>query len=267
MFSPFPGMDPYLEESRYWRQVHTALIIDIQRYLAHQLQPHYFIEIEQRTYLAVIPPEDTGIPDVVVIDAYHYPQGNVMVSTPQFVMRPVTAALPMPSPEQVTERYLQIRAVDSQEIITVIEILSPTNKTGGIGREEYLAKRTKVLKTKTHLVEIDLLRSGHPMPMSIGHQSDYRLVVSRSQNRPQADIYFFSVRDPIPDLPIPLRPTETEPTLPLNQILHNLYDLARYDLSLNYRHLPNPPLKAADEAWANELIHHHLHKTPPTPSA
>ncbi len=253
MPTPFPGMDPYLEEDGYWHQVHISLIVDIRRNLIQQLQPYYYVEIEQRTYLAVIPPQDTGIPDVMVVDAYH-PYGNVTVTTPTLQFRPITVDLPMPTVEKVMRRYLQVRDTNSSEVITVIEILSPTNKIVGSGRDDYIKKRNKVLQSKTHLVEIDLLRVGPPMPMAIATQNDYRLVVSRSQNRPKADIYLFGVRDPIPDLPIPLRPHEPEPILPVNDILHNLYEQARYDLSLNYNRPPKPPLAKADAVWATQVI-------------
>lgn len=56
-------------------------------------------------------------------------------------------------------------------------------------------------------------------------RSDYRIAISRSWQRPRADLYLFSVRQPIPSFLVPLRPGEQEPVLPLNRILHDLYDL------------------------------------------
>ena len=92
------------------------------------------------------------------------------------------------------------------------------------------------------------------MPMRVAQQSHYRLVVSRSPQRPQAEIYLFNVRQPIPDLPIPLRPNEPEPILPLNQLLHELYVRGDYDLKLNYRQPPQPPLDPDDQLWAQTLF-------------
>jgi len=122
------------------------------------------------------------------------------------------------------ERYLEIRDVESQEVITVIELLSPTNKTTGTGRTNYERKRLKVLGSLTHLVEIDLIREGRPFSMKLPKESDYRIVVSRSHQRPQADFYCFDLPTLIPDIPIPLRPGEDEVILPLNQLLHRSYD-------------------------------------------
>ncbi len=255
MPTPFPGMDPYLEQSRIWRQVHSDLIVDIRRFLTPILRPYYTVDIEQRTYLAVFPPEDTGIPDVLVLDTY-YPQGNVLVAAPTITFKHVMTELPTSTEDEFIERYLEIRHVNSQEVITAIEIISPTNKLEGKGRQEYLYKRNQVLNSLTNLVEIDLLRAGKPLPMKIPpqQQNHYRLVVSRSPQRPQADIYLFGVREAIPDIPIPLRPGEHEPLLPLNQLLHTMYDQGGYDLKINYRQPPEPPLTIEDAEWANQLL-------------
>ncbi|MBI1882306.1 MAG: DUF4058 family protein [Chloroflexi bacterium] len=256
MPTPFPGMDPYLERRGIWEQVHTNLIVDIQRFLTRLLRPRYHVGIEERTYLAVLPPDDqsTGMPDVLIAAPPSSPGGvtpSVAVAAPVAVA-PVVAQLPMP--EEVKERYLEIRTVPDQEVITIIEILSPTNKTTREGREQYESKRLKVLGSLTHLVEIDLLRIGQPFPMKVPGQGDYRLVVSRSRRRPYADVYLFSVRDLIPDLPIPLRPGEEEPTLPLNKILHEVYDQGGYDLIMDYQKSPEPPLSEADAAWAAQIL-------------
>ena len=253
MRTPFPGMDPYLEQPGIWRQVHSNLITDIQRFLSPILRPYYRIDIEVHTFLAVSPPEETGVPDILVVDSYE-PQGNVMVATSKVVFKPIVAELPRPKPEKIIDRYLEIRRVDSQEVITVIEVLSPANKAEGKGRDQYITKRNKILGSLTNLVEIDLLRSGRPMPMRVTTPAHYRLVVSRSSQRPQADIYLCNIRQSIPDLPIPLRPNEAEPTLFLNQLLHELYSQGDYDLKLDYRQPPQPALNPADDIWARTLI-------------
>jgi Protein of unknown function (DUF4058) len=248
-------MDPYVERRGIWEQVHTDLIVSIRRFLTPLLRPRYHVGIEERTYLAVLPPDDqgAGIPNVLITSPQHAP-GNTptatTLTTPEAV-QPLVAELPLP--EEVTERYLEIRTVPEQQVITVIEILSPSNKLTREGRAQYEGKRLKVLGSSTHLIEIDLLRSGHPFPMKAPGHNDYRIVISRRQHRPRADIYLFGVRDLIPPCPIPLR-GETEPTLPLNHILHELYDQGGYDLIIDYRQPPQPPLSEGDAAWARQLV-------------
>ena len=72
-------------------------------------------------------------------------------------------------PDLVRETWLEVRAADSGEIVTVLEVLSPGNKRPGVGRSTYEEKRFRVLGTRTHLVEGDLLRAGEPMPMHGAH--------------------------------------------------------------------------------------------------
>jgi hypothetical protein len=103
-------------------------------------------------------------------------------------------------------------------------------------------------------VEIDLLRQGKWLPMEVAAENDYRIVVSRSQNRPVADAYLFSVRDPIPDIPIPLRQGDEEPILKLNDILHKVYELGYYKTFVNYHSSLNPPFSDDGLAWVEELI-------------
>jgi hypothetical protein len=249
-------MDPYLERRGIWEQVHTDLIVSIRRFLTPLLRPRYHVGIEERTYLAVLPPDEqgAGIPDVLITSTQRDSGSTSTAPTVTIpaAAQPLVAELPLP--EEVTDRYLEIRTVPAQQVITVIEILSPSNKLTREGRAQYEGKRLKVLGSATHLIEIDLLRAGHPFPMKAPGSNDYRIVISRSQHRPRADIYLFGVRDLIPAFPIPLRSGETEPILSLNHILHELYDQGGYDLIIDYRQAPQPPLSEADTTWARQLV-------------
>lgn len=259
MPTPFPGMDPYLERPGLWEQVHAGLIVDIQRYLTPHLRPNYRVAIEQRTYLSLLPPSEQlmGRPDVLVVDPPQ--QGQITVAAVQptspTTVTPITGELPLP--ETIVERYLEIRDVATQNVITVIEILSPSNKRAGDGRWQYEKKRLNVLSSWTNLVEIDLLRGGEPLTMQVPQKSDYRIVVSRNHQRPKAEFYLFDLPLPIPSIPIPLRPGDSEPQVPLNQILHTLYDDAGYDLAIDYSHPPVPDLAADQKVWSHEILQKH----------
>ena len=255
MPTPFPGMDPYLERRGLWEEVHTSLIAAIQRALAPLVQPRYRVAIGRRVYVAVLASDDLiGRPDVLIVSPPEEAPGGLAVATTVGVM-PRWVELPMP--EEIIERFLQVRDVITGEVITVIEILSYTNKLVGEGRERYERKRLKVIGTAPHLVEIDLLRTAPSLPVLApgdSNHSDYRIIVSRAQQRPRAALYLFSVRGPIPDVPIPLRAGETEVVLPLNQVLHGLYDEVRYDLAIDYQQPPVPPLEGDDARWARDLL-------------
>ncbi len=123
--------------------------------------------------------------------------------------QPIEIILPLP--EIITEGYLEIRAVETEEVVTIIEVLSPKNKQVGIGRLQYETKRLKILGSSTHFVEIDLLRQGNPMPMLGEFPSHYRIVISQSETRPKAKLYRFNLPDEIPKFLVPLQAGETEP--------------------------------------------------------
>lgn len=253
-------MDPYLERHSLWKEIHTSLMVGIQRFLNPLLRPHYRVAIEQRNYLALLTPTDelVGIPDVLII-----PQQPESLSFSWPVVAEATTVEPLvgelPVPEEVSERFLEIRDTMTQEVVTVIEILSPTNKITTDGRKQYEQKRTDVLSSTTNLIEIDLLREGKPFEIKLPgkrspRQSDYRIVISRAHYRPKADVYLFGIRNPIPNLPVPLRYGEAEPILLLNQILHTIYKEGSYDLAIDYSQPPVPPLATESRQWVEALV-------------
>lgn len=253
---PFPGMDPYLEHPALWEDVHTRLIVAIADALGQQVRPTYHVAVERRAYLAIFEPgehELVGRPDVLVAQAHasSLRPSAVLGGT---AVAPRVGELIMP--DEVAERYLEVRDVVSGDVITVVELLSPTNKLTREGRSQYTRKRLKILGSATHLVEIDLLRAGEPLPMRVqdGESSPYRIVVSRSQDRPRADVYLFGVCEPIPDVPVPLRAGEREAVLALNQVLHDMFDRAGYDQVIDYQQPPAPPPASEDTVWFTALL-------------
>jgi len=230
-------MDPYLEDPQEWPEVHNRLIVNLADWLSPQLRPTYRVAIEKRTYQTDV--DDfllVGLPDVTVWQPKsstpssqppRYSTAGTLASTKD---RPFAVTMPMPT--TVKEGYLEIRRVKTGEVVTAIEILSPSNKRPGEGRDAYIRKRRQVLGSSTHLVEIDLLRTGEKMP-AIGEvpPTDYRILVSRGDRRPNAMVYAFTLREAIPVFPLPLRPQDPEPLVDLQTLLNNLYDLAGYDSS------------------------------------
>ena len=256
---PFPGMDPYLERRGLWQEINTRLIVAIADAIAPQVAPRYRVGVEQRTYLALSPDEKgdfVGKPDVLITSRSRLKgaSAGITVTTPLNIM-PRLAILPIP--DTVLERYLEIRDVETGDVVTVIELLSLANKRTRKGREEYEQKRLNILGSATNLIEIDLLRSGQAPYFKLYESdisSNYRIILSRAQQRPNAVVYLFGIRDMIPDIPIPLRPRETEPILSLNKLLHELYDRARYDLVIDYQKPPVPRLVREDAKWARDLL-------------
>ncbi|MCU0545443.1 MAG: DUF4058 family protein [Oscillatoriaceae cyanobacterium Prado104] len=252
MPSPFPGVDPYLEHPDFWPEVHHRLITAIAIAIGPAVRPKYRVAIEKRIYLSEPADSDLlGIPDLTVFDR------------PSTVSPPTaTATLPHSEPITVTvpileesrEGYLEIREVGTNRVITVIEILSPKNKRTDKGREEYENKRQEVLKSASHLVEIDLLRSGKQMPVTSGINTDYRILISKVNCRPKTQIYAFALREAIPAFFLPLQQGDTEFQVDLQALFEGVYDRAGFDLSIDYTQSPVPRFKEDDAVLANALL-------------
>jgi hypothetical protein len=253
-------MDPYLEKRGIWTGLHHRLMTAIGDALSPQVAPAYYVEVEERTYITEVDEEMltvreqfVGRPDVAVITASEESEplseggtATAVAVAPQMVT--------LPQYEEVREGYLEIRDAHTHRVVTVIEVLSPSNKTPGERRDEYETKRRRVLATLTNLVEIDLLRAWQPMEMQPPPQSHYRILVRAGWEGPRARLYAFSVRQAIPDVTVPLRQGEKEVLLSLGKLLSEIYDRARYDIRLNYHEPPAPSLSAEDAAWADALL-------------
>ena len=255
MPNPFPGMNPYLESPDFWPEVHHGLISMLQESLVPQLVPKYRVAIEKRIY--ELKGEQSllvGIPDVSIVrepTPRNSNSSNVAVATR--TATPLKVGLPMF--EEVREAYLEIRDIASKEVVTVIEVLSPANKRPGRGREMYEEKRDQVFGSRSQLVEIDLLRSYQPLPV-LGNDIDgnYRILVSRRDCRPVADLYLFNLPNVIPAFALPLRDGDVEPIVDLQALLNTVYDRAGYDFTLDYTAEPVPALSEPDAVWADALL-------------
>ncbi|MEM7132816.1 MAG: DUF4058 family protein [Chloroflexota bacterium] len=272
MATPFPGMDPYLERASLWANVHASLITALRDYLTPLLRPRYFVSVEERSYFD--DPMGVGllsVPDVGVVGPFTsaslHSQEGTMVATAPAAVEPIEIELKMT--DRIRETYLEILDTEVEpypysdrpdgpatNVVTLIEILSPWNKSESGGRPKYMSKRSDVIHTKTNLVEIDLLRVGTRVLELEKQTYDYSIIISASRTRPRAYIFPFTAREPIPPFILPLTENDDEPTVDLNQILHDLYDRAGYDLRINYRAEPVPPFADPDTAkWIDTLLH------------
>ena len=257
MPSPFPGMDPYLESPAIWPDVHTNLIIGSQEALNPILRPRYVCRVELRVYVSDedAPGRSPLVPDVRVERSPGRKTASKTRTQPSLkTAEPLI--VPTPMDEEVEEAFLKIIHVESEELVTIIEVLSPSNKVkGSSGRASFMSKRAAVMNTPVHWVEIDLLRAGTPSvtdpPLPA---SDYRILVSRGDARTRTRFWPVGVRQPLPVIPIPLRGKDPEVPLDLGAVLRSAYDRAAYDASVDYRKPPAPPLEGDDAKWARGLM-------------
>ena len=221
------------------------------------MRPKYRVVVEEATYQADGPNSVLiGKPDVVVAEG----QAKTTVPPNNLTVQTLPAAQPIavtiPSPAVVRQGYLEIREIANDAVVTVLEVLSPVNKRNGKGRSEYLAKRDRVLSSSTHWVEIDLLRQWDPMPVvaSALLSSDYRVLVSVSDRRPNADLHAFNIQDPIPVFSLPLAPSDSAPLIDLKGLIEQIYEQSGYDLVIDYRKDPKPRLSPNQLEWLNEWL-------------
>ena len=244
-------MDPYLEYPAFWPDFHNSLASAMRDALAPLVAPRYYIALERHTYL--LSEDDLafiGIPDLSVV-ARNRPESSGHTRASHAALLEVDVPVKM----ERRENILQVHEVTTRALVSVLEILSPVNKLHAEGRQEFLKKRARILQSRTHLVEVDLLRAGEPMPV-IGEevQSDYRVLISRGDTRPRSQLYAFTLRDPLPSFVLPLLPGDQEPIVELGSILHGLYERARFDLRIDYARPSVPPISIEDAEWARALL-------------
>jgi hypothetical protein len=265
MPSPFPGMDPYLENPDLWPDVHASFIAVIRELLTPNIGPRYVARVEQRAFL--FEQDDPAselyvVPDARIIESSQ----RQMQEGPLLGGGTATATKPSVAEEvDVTgqlnhwarERFIEIRDTSSREVVTVIEILSPSNKVNGsAGRRSFLQKREDVSHSNTSWLEIDLLRKGTPTFNFSGvRRSAYRAYVDRTvKDGRHQGVYPIRLRERLPGLPVPLRPDDADVILDLQAMLDLVYDRAAYHLDTDYAKQSKPPLDADDAAWSDALL-------------
>lgn len=230
--SPFPGMDPYLYG--YWPEIHTGLITYIRNDLNRSLPEGLVARIEQSARIDSVGREDDGggrdvIPDVEVRSAARTgaePAGVAVATEP--VAEPVIVpALVRP------QRHLTVRTGDG-EAITAIEVISPTNKRPRRDRHRYLAKQRDYLDAGLNLVEIDLcspwpcVLAAPETPLAEVLERGYAVCVTRALIPDRHEVYPAPLQEPLPVVPIPLRPGDDDVTLSLQSLIDRCYRDGRY---------------------------------------
>ena len=263
--NPFPGMNPYLEDSLIWPGFHNRLIANMADNLGTRVPDNYRVDIQERTEVVTISDPSSEptfrIPDARVTDTSGISQFEL---APAYAGAAATVVAPpengvavkVARQEEARVTYLYVQRTPDWKVVTVVEVLSPTNKTPGEGRLNYLHKREEIFASGVSLVEIDLLRGGPPMPLqTVVSPSHYRILVSRGWERPDAVLYPFNVRQAIPKFTLPLSPDDDEPEVNLGPIVNALHHAARYAQVARYANLPPGPALATDfQEWVDERL-------------
>jgi hypothetical protein len=246
-------MDPYLEGTE-WTSVHVELSSEIARQLAPKVQPKYIVRTTRRFVTEM--PEDVAIATGDI-----YPDVSVSSVSGERATSENTAAVITPPlelvtilPSRVPHVTIEIRDVANRELVTAIEVLSPTNKRGE-GYQEYLDKRRRLLYSTAHLMEIDLLRQGRRVPMQQPlPPAPYFVFLSRAERRPIVEVWPVQLNMRLPLVPVPLLAEDEDVVLDLQLALNTVYDALNYHLSVDYTRPPEVPLGHEEAAWATERL-------------
>jgi hypothetical protein len=262
MPSPFPGFDPYIEAQGRWPSFHTGYITACQEQLNSRLPQNYFATVDERVLLDVSDRFNREIlhrigPDVALL---HQPQtplaepdaadhGGVVMLTPRTLPQSIVAI------DQPTQKFIEIRALPDERLVTTIELLSPSNKKPGDDRSAFLAKRTDLLRHGVNVVDIDLLVSGHRLPLLAPiPPGDYHAFITNPATYDHCDVYSWSVRDTLPVLTIPLKADEAATSLDLQVAFTHVYDHGRYRQQLRYGKIRPTMLSEVDLEWAMQRV-------------
>jgi hypothetical protein len=255
MGSAFPGMDPYLEGPAWWPDFHTRFVNALSESIADRLPEGYQAALNEQVVLIEPDLKDNRDiePDVTVVRAT-----DVLSNAASSRGTSVGVLEPQTIPNIVrldphVEVYIELRYGPDQDVVTVIELLSPSNKSGA-GRGQYVQKRDALLRRRVNIVELDLLRGGtrlqlaKPLP-----KGDYHALVSRGDRWPDCQVYTWRIRDEFPALPIPLKTPDSDVHVPLAEAFAEAYRRGHYAQRIRYNDSPPPPAFATgDDEWVAE---------------
>jgi len=258
-------MDPYLEDPDIFPGLHDRLIT----YLSEALQPllpvPYYADMGRRAWIEVS--ERYIDPDVDVLRSGHLDtaeeiQAGGIATATSTATKPVVIHVPH---DERREPFVEIYTGrgKNRRLVTTIEVLSPSNKTPGEhGRDLYVKKQREILQSKTHLVEIDLLRGGEhttavPLDRLVAKAGsfDYHVSIHHFDNLEDYFVYPIQLPDPLPTVSIPLLPGDGLVAVDLQAVFARSYDTGPYAREIDYRQdQPTPPLAPRLDGWAKQLL-------------
>jgi hypothetical protein len=253
MPSPCPGMDPFLEGD-LWTSVHTELAVEIACQLSPKLRPRY-AALTQKRYVMDTPDDvaiavESMIPDVGVLEA----ASQAANGATRTAIAPAPLEIASVIPQPVPHVWIEIRDTENRRLVTTIEFLSPTNKHGE-GRDEYLRKRWATLKSDVHLLEIDLVRKGHRVPLEEPLPAyPYFVFLSRANRHPKTEIWPVPFEQPLPLVPVPLLAGDDDVGLDLQAAFTAVYDTFNYAYLINYAAPPPGPLSDHSMEWIKKTL-------------
>jgi hypothetical protein len=221
MPSPFPGMDPYLEDDALWPVFHHQLVMCLYQILLPGLVDRYRARVNQRHYVT-----EQALFTSVVREEHH-------------------------------EDYIEIRQRADGRLITLVDVVSPTNKLTAAGRAAYLSKRCEGKGANANLVELDLVLQGQPT-LEYSRDGfpdwDYAVTVTRSTQPERHEIYTATLQKKLPRFRLPLAADDRDTVLDLHTAFTRCYDQGGFAAKIDYRKDPSVPLIDEDRKWLQDVL-------------
>ncbi len=224
MPSPFPGMDPYLEDGRLWPLFQHQFATCLYQILLPGLVDRYRARIGQRRY-ATEQPLFTS----VVRDDHE-------------------------------EEFVEIRHRSDGRLVTLIDIVSPTNRTTDRGRQAYLERRREARSCGANLVEIDLVLQGTPMldyTRSGLADWDYAVTVTRATQPERVEIFTATLQKALPRFRLPLLGDDQSTIMDLRTVFARTYDQGNFGNQIDYQRDPPTTVTDQDRVWIDKLLRQH----------
>jgi hypothetical protein len=221
MPSPFPGMDPYLEDDDVWPVFHHQLVMCLYQILLPGLVDRYRARVNQRHYVT-----EQALFTSVVREEHH-------------------------------EDYIEVRQRSDGRLITMVDVVSPANKVTMAGRSAYLDKRREGRGASANLVELDLVLQGQPT-LEYSRDGlpdwDYAVTVTRSTQPERYEIYTATLQKRLPRFRLPLASDDRDTVLDLHTAFTRCYDQGGFSTKIDYGRDPATPLNSEDRQWLQEIL-------------
>jgi hypothetical protein len=248
-------MDPYIERPIIWPDFHDSLVVYIRAALQPLLRPRYVALGQERLY--VIESERPIYPDVSVVGTAHPRRG---VGSSVAVLEPDAPAVFQLWREEIRQPLIHIiEPAAGNRLVTAMEVLSPSNKTPGPGRDSYLEKRDELWAAGANLVEVDLLRDGDPTVRiseeKLGQLRPWHYLVAVTRNSPpRQEVYAIPLERRLPRVSIPLAADDKDVTLDLQAVFTRCWDEGPYPELLQYAGPPPGTVTADEVRWCERLL-------------
>jgi uncharacterized protein DUF4058 len=253
MPSPFPGMNPYLEQEEVGHDFHQTFVTAMRHSLVQQVGSRYIVKLELHIYIRELASDERRFLERADVGINARRDLAISEASSGVMEAPAHCFVPT-GVDVLEESFIEVRKADTRQLVTTIELLSPANKYAGPDRDAYLAKRRRyLLAGNANFVEIDLLRGGPRLPLEALPPCDYYALVARAERRPEVGVWPIRLRDPLPTISIPLLPGDADARLDLQELLHATYDEGGY-ANYIYENEPELSLSSADTVWAKRIV-------------